>query len=43
MAPAIAAFVARSSLEDVYWMNALIYGVLIAASLLFLRGSTPAA
>jgi len=38
IAPAIAALVARSALEDVYWMNALIYAALIAASFSFLRG-----
>jgi DHA1 family multidrug resistance protein-like MFS transporter len=43
VAPAIAAFVARSSLEDVYGMNALIYAILIAAVLLFLRGPKAAA
>lgn len=39
VAPAIAAFVARWSFENVYWMNALIYAALIATTLLFLRGS----
>jgi DHA1 family multidrug resistance protein-like MFS transporter len=38
VAPAIAAFVARSALVDVYWMNALIYALLIAAAVTFLRG-----
>ena len=38
VAPAIAALVARSALEDVYWMNALIYAALIAAAFSFLRG-----
>ncbi|MBX7184916.1 MAG: MFS transporter [Vicinamibacteria bacterium] len=38
IAPAFAAFVARSGLENVYWMNALIYLVLIATAILFLRG-----
>ena len=38
IAPAFAAFVARSGLENVYWMNALIYLVLIATAVLFLRG-----
>lgn len=38
IAPAIAAFVARSALADVYWMNALIYAILIGAAATFLRG-----
>jgi DHA1 family multidrug resistance protein-like MFS transporter len=38
VSPAIAAFVARSTPADVYWMNALIYAVLIVVALLFLRG-----
>lgn len=38
VAPAIAAFVARSALVDVYWMNAAIYAVLIGAALTLLRG-----
>lgn len=38
IAPAFAAFVARSGLENVYWMNALIYLALIAMAVLFLRG-----
>lgn len=41
VAPAMAAFVARWSLENVYWMNALIYAALIAIAVLFLRGSKP--
>ena len=39
IAPAIAAFVARSALENVYWMNALIYAVLIVTAFSFLQGS----
>lgn len=38
IAPALAALAARSALEDVYWMNAVIYAVLIGASFSFLRG-----
>ncbi len=38
IAPAIAAFVARSALEDVYWMNALIYVALMGAAFSFLSG-----
>ncbi len=38
VAPAIAAFVARSALADVYWMNALIYAILIGTALTLLRG-----
>jgi len=38
IAPALAAFVARSALEDVYWMNALIYVLLIGVAVWFLRG-----
>ncbi len=41
VAPATAAFVARWSLENVYWMNALIYAASIAIAVLFLRGSKP--
>jgi MFS family permease len=37
VAPAIAAFAARSSLHDVYWMNAGIYALLLALGLGFLR------
>lgn len=37
VSPALAAFVARSSLASVYWMNAFIYAVLIAVALRFLR------
>ncbi len=37
VSPAIAAFVARSSLANVYCMNALIYAVLIAAAVMFLK------
>lgn len=36
VSPAIAAVVARSSLVNVYWMNALIYAALIAVAMLFL-------
>lgn len=39
VAPAIAALAARSALDHVYWMNALIYAVLIVAAFSFLRGS----
>jgi MFS family permease len=39
VAPGFAAFVARSALEEVYWMNALIYAILIGVSASFLRGS----
>ena len=39
VSPALAAFVARSSLASVYWMNAIIYTVLIAVALRFLRGA----
>ena len=39
VAPGLAAFVARSALEDVYWMNALIYAILIGVAASFLRGS----
>jgi DHA1 family multidrug resistance protein-like MFS transporter len=39
VSPALAAFVARSSLASVYWMNAIIYAVLIAVALRFLRGA----
>jgi len=38
VAPAIAAFVARSALVDVYWMNALIYAILIGTAASLLRG-----
>lgn len=38
VAPAIAAFVARSALVDVYWMNALIYAILIGTAVTLLRG-----
>ena len=37
VAPAIAAFVARSALVNVYWMNACIYAALIAVTLFALR------
>lgn len=37
VAPAIAALVARSSLANVYWMNAAIYALLIAVTLPLLR------
>ncbi|HQZ17832.1 MAG TPA: MFS transporter [Vicinamibacteria bacterium] len=37
VAPAIAAFVARSALVDVYWMNALIYAILIGTAVTLLR------
>jgi len=37
VAPALAALVARASLGDVYWMNALIYALLIGTSFAFLR------
>jgi DHA1 family multidrug resistance protein-like MFS transporter len=37
VAPALAAFIARSSIENVYWMNALIYAALVGAAMLFLR------
>lgn len=37
VAPAIAAFVARSSLVNVYWMNALIYLALVAVTFTALR------
>jgi hypothetical protein len=37
VAPALAAFVARSSLPNVYWMNAIIYAALIAVTLTLLR------
>ena len=40
VAPAIAAFVARSALVNVYWMNALIYGILIAVAFIALREKT---
>jgi len=39
VAPAIAGFVARSSLRDVYWMNAAVYLALIGISTFFLRES----
>ncbi len=39
VAPALAAFIARSSIQNVYWMNALVYGVLLAVGLFFLRSS----
>jgi MFS family permease len=39
VAPALAALIARSSIQNVYWMNALVYGVLLAVGLFFLRGS----
>lgn len=38
IAPALAALAARSALENVYWMNALIYAALIGAAFSFLRG-----
>ena len=41
VAPAMAALVGRSALENVYWMNALIYAALIAVALLFLREVKP--
>ncbi|MEO8361140.1 MAG: MFS transporter [Vicinamibacteria bacterium] len=37
VSPALAAWVARGAMADVYWMNALVYVVLIAVALLFLR------
>ena len=37
VAPAIAAFVARSAIVNVYWMNAFIYAALIAVVFLALR------
>jgi DHA1 family multidrug resistance protein-like MFS transporter len=37
VAPALAALAARSSLANVYWMNALIYALLIGTSAAFLR------
>ena len=37
IAPAIAALVARSSLANVYWMNAIIYALLLAITLPLLR------
>ena len=37
ISPAIAALVARSALEHVYWMNAGIYFILIGAAVWFLR------
>lgn len=37
VAPAIAASVARSSLPNVYWMNALVYAALIAVTIVALR------
>jgi sugar phosphate permease len=39
VAPALAALLARSTIEAVYWMNALIYVALIAVCLVFLRGT----
>ncbi len=41
VAPALAALIARSSIENVYWMNALIYAALMAAGVLFLRDKLP--
>jgi MFS family permease len=37
VAPALAAFLARSSMGAVYWMNAAIYAALIALALTVLR------
>lgn len=37
VAPALAALVARTALGNVYWMNVIIYGVLIAVALPLLR------
>jgi DHA1 family multidrug resistance protein-like MFS transporter len=37
VAPALAALVARSSLGNVYWMNAIIYVLLIVIAIAFLR------
>jgi DHA1 family multidrug resistance protein-like MFS transporter len=37
VAPALAALIARSSIQNVYWMNALVYGALLAVGLFFLR------
>lgn len=41
VAPALAALVARSSMGAVYWMNAAIYAVLIALTLMVLRQKHP--
>jgi MFS family permease len=41
VSPALAAFVARSDLANVYWMNAVIYAVLIGVVIAFLRASGP--
>lgn len=43
VAPALAATVARASMGRVYWMNAFIYGVLMAATMMLLRPAAAAA
>jgi len=41
VAPALAALVARLSLESVYWMNGVIYAALIVVTLAFVRERAP--